>query len=450
VRRLLRRSYWLGNSITMLFVVAFVAFLVQTDLRNDRNSLNAILSTASAWTTEASSNLQQLADKIADSAPPMRVTFLMPNGIILADSGLDDQDGKALLARPEVQDALTQGAGEGMQWDAGLFHPSLTAAAKLNDRLLLHLNMPINEIRHLLVYYIPGMVLLFGLLNLISRLMLYPATNKLVAQLTQVQHLLEGTVARAAINPDDYFPEIRQVMVTIGFLSDRLRRDLEQVQQSRDMQRDFVDNTSHELKSPLTSIVGFAEMLAEGDLSDQKQQEYLGYIIRESTRMIAVINDILMLEHAEAPADDLEQVDMHHVAQEVRSSLQPQAAEKDIRVSVTGELTVTAVEQDMWELIRNLVSNAIRYGSQGGWVRVMFSLGRMTVADNGIGIEEEHLPRVFEKFYRADKSRSRNEGGTGLGLSIVANIVLRYGASIHVDSQPGQGTTFTVDFVRNL
>ncbi len=452
MRRLLRRSYWIGNSVAMVFVVIFVAFLVTTDLRNDRNSLHAILSTSSAWTTEASSNLQQLADKIADSAPPMRVTFLMPGGIILADSGEDEQDGAALLKRPEVRQALLTGSGEGIQWKRGLLHPALTAAAKLHDRLVLHLDMPINEIRHLIVFYIPGMLVLFGLLNLISHLVLYPATGKLVNQLMQVQRLLEGALERHDINPNEYFPEIRQAMVTIGYLSDRLHKDLEQVQQSRDMQRDFVDNTSHELKSPLTSIVGFAEMLEDGDdLPQGKKQEYLGYIIRESQRMIAVINDILMLEHAHAPADEeLTYVDLYRVAQEVRESLLPQAMEKHIRIHIDGALTVRAVEQDMWELLRNLVSNAIRYGNPNGWVRVTLSAGRLTVKDNGIGIEEEHLPRLFEKFYRADKSRSRNEGGTGLGLAIVANIVLRYGAAIHVESKPGEGTAFHVDFVRNV
>lgn len=452
MRRLLRRSYWIGNSVAMVFVILFVAFLVTTDLRNDRNSLHAILSTSSAWTTEASSNLQQLADKIADSAPPMRVTFLMPGGIILADSGEDEQDGAALLRRPEVRQALLTGSGEGIQWKRGLLHPALTAAAKLHDRLVLHLDMPINEIRHLIVFYIPGMLVLFGLLNLISHLVLYPATGKLVNQLMQVQRLLEGALERHDINPNEYFPEIRQAMVTIGYLSDRLHKDLEQVQQSRDMQRDFVDNTSHELKSPLTSIVGFAEMLEDGDdLPQGKKQEYLGYIIRESQRMIAVINDILMLEHAHAPADEeLTYVDLYRVAQEVRESLLPQAMEKHIRIHIDGALTVRAVEQDMWELLRNLVSNAIRYGNPNGWVRVTLSAGRLTVKDNGIGIEEEHLPRLFEKFYRADKSRSRNEGGTGLGLAIVANIVLRYGAAIHVESKPGEGTAFHVDFVRNV
>ena len=157
-----------------------------------------------------------------------------------------------------------------MQWDAGLFHPSLTAAAKLNDRLLLHLNMPINEIRHLLVYYIPGMVLLFGLLNLISRLMLYPATNKLVAQLTQVQHLLEGTVARAAIS-GRLLPGNPASHGNHRLLSDRLRRDLEQVQQSATCSATLWTTPRTKLKSPLTSIVGFAEMLA-GDLSDQSSR----------------------------------------------------------------------------------------------------------------------------------------------------------------------------------
>ncbi|MGI6691892.1 MAG: hypothetical protein GX916_05515 [Clostridiales bacterium] len=452
MRRLLRRSYWLGNSLAMLLVILFVLLTAWTDLENDRNSLKAVLQTASAWTLEATSNLQSLADTIADSASPMRVTFLMPNGIILADSGENEQDGQAMLRRKEVVDALGGGIGERLGYENTIFQPSLYAATLLSGRLILHLSYPINEVENLIKVYIPGMAALYLLLNLISHTVLYPATGKLVRQLEQVGALLEGTVERQQIDPASYFPEIRPAMENINYLIDRMRYDLSEIRKSRDMQREFVDNTSHELKSPLTSIVGFAEMLDEmPDMPEEKKKEYLGYILRESQRMIAVINDLLMLEQAQRPTqEEMADVDLRRTADEVTASLKPQADEKNIRVFVTGAMVVRAVEQDMWELLRNLMSNAIRYGVQDGWVRVSMKDNVLTVQDNGIGIEEEHQARIFEKFYRADKAYSRSIGGTGLGLSIVANITHKYGASIHVDSAPGEGSCFTVTFVRNV
>lgn len=237
-------------------------------------------------------------------------------------------------------------------------------------------------------------------------------------------------------------------MENICLLIDRMRYDLQQISATQDMQRDFVNNTSHELKSPLTSILGFAEMLEENeDLPPHKKAEYLQYILTDSRRMLAVIENILLLQkEAPLPENDLPPVNLRKVAEEVRRSLMPQCEPRGIRILIEGSLGVRALEQDMWELLRNLMSNAVRYGKQDGWVEVRMQEGALSVRDDGVGIAEEHLTRIFEKFYRVDKSRSRGMGGTGLGLSIVAGLVNRYGASIHVDSTLGEGTCFTVTF----
>ena len=145
MRKKLLRAYWLGNVLTLLIVTAFAAIMIATDIDADRGSLMAILNTASAWTSEASSNLQELADKIAHSAPPLRVTFLMPNGIILADSGDDIQDGSRLVAQEEVLEALRAGVGDSFSLERGVFYPALRAALLMEGRLLLHLDRPYRE-----------------------------------------------------------------------------------------------------------------------------------------------------------------------------------------------------------------------------------------------------------------------------------------------------------------
>ncbi len=448
MRKRLLRAYWAGNLVTVLMVLAFVAVMVSYDIASDRGSLRAILHTASAWTTEAGSPLQDLADRISEAGSPLQVTFLMPGGIVLAESGGGEQDGLAMVRRPEVLAALSGKVGEEISFSDSLIHPTINAAVLLGGRLILHLKKPIQEISYVLFVYLPLTLLLVGVMVAISRWLLNPVTHRIVHQLEQVQALLEGTTQRDEIDPEAYFPEIRPAMEHITYLIDRLRYDLEQIGKAQDMQRDFVDNSSHELKSPLTSVLGFAEMIHdEPDMPLAQRQEYLGYILAECQRMQDVINDILMLERQEREeSQEKDLVNLRQVALQVASTLMPQAARKDIQIQVEGEASVFAQEVDMRELLRNLMSNAVRYGRAGGWVRVELLGRRLTVRDNGMGIAPEHQPRIFEKFYRADAARDRREGGTGLGLAIVAGITNRYGAKIHLDSAPDKGSCFTVDF----
>lgn len=451
MRRLLLRSYWLGNAFIMVLVILFLGVFIRTDQLQDLGSLRAILSTASGWTLEASSNLQELADQIAASSPPLRVTFVMPNGIILADSGDTQQDGQALVARLEVQQALKDGTGQRITSENGLLYPTLYTAGLLEGKLILHLAYTSNKLSRSIYALLPALVFLAVILWIISRAALDPSINKLVHQLDGIRDLLEGMVERRHMKPQTYFPELRPVMEQISLLIDRMRFDLEEIRLSRNLQREFIDNASHELKSPLTSILGFAEMLHTAEsLTQSKQREYVQRILSESQRMSGIVHSILQLQQAQSCGDDVIQVDVRKAAEAVAAILGQQALKRGISMHIAGEMCVLASEDDVDLLLRNLMSNAVRYGVPGGWVKVELGGDTLSVADNGIGIEPEHLPRIFEKFYRADKSRSRSLGGTGLGLSIVAAIVRKYGARIDVQSKPGQGSTFCVHFVRKV
>ena len=253
-------------------------------------------------------------------------------------------------------------------------------------------------------------------------------------------------------NGEIFYPELRPTMQSICYLIGRLHSDLASVRKAQDMRRDFAANASHELKSPLTSIQGFAEMLSEGMAdSPEEQAFYLDCILKETRRMRAVIDDILLLGQAELGQNEpLADVNVRAVAQEVADALSGQCRNKNISLSIEGELTVRCVERDIWEILYNLVSNAIRYGREGGYIRIEVGDNRLVVEDNGIGIEAVHLPLIFEQFYRVDKGRSRDEGGTGLGLSIVSQLARKYGGNVRVESEPGKGSRFIVSFVRNV
>ncbi len=215
---------------------------------------------------------------------------------------------------------------------------------------------------------------------------------------------------------------------------------------------EFVANASHELKTPLTSIKGFAELLETGITADkEKTSEYLALIRSETERMIVLINDILKLSELESIAEDTgkTRVSLLTVSRRVAESLSVQAKEKNVTITVGGDSgTLNANADRMTQLVLNLLDNAVKYNRSGGSVSVTVkqtgSDTILTVSDTGIGIPPESTERVFERFYRADKSRSRKMGGTGLGLSIVKHIVGLYHGKIALSSEVGNGTCITV------
>ena len=217
------------------------------------------------------------------------------------------------------------------------------------------------------------------------------------------------------------------------------------------MRREFAANVSHELKTPLTTIAGFAELMAGGMIQKREDiQKYAGTIDRESKRLIRLITDIIRLSQIEdAPRPDAEPVQLLSLARQVADDLHEAAQKQQVSVSVTGEdLVVPGNRGYLEELLRNLLDNAIKYNTLEGQVSVTVRAGEasavLEVRDTGIGIPKESQYRVFERFYRVDKSRSREIGGTGLGLSIVKHIVEYHGGAIDLKSEENLGTTVTV------
>ena len=216
-----------------------------------------------------------------------------------------------------------------------------------------------------------------------------------------------------------------------------------------EMRQEFTANVSHELKTPLTSISGYAELIGSGMAQGEDSVQFAGKIKKESDRMLALIGDILRLSELDSigdtPLDD--EIDLKAVAGECKERLSQQAQSRGIRMTVIGESAViTGNRAEISELVYNLLDNAIKYNRENGNIEVKTADKKLTVTDTGIGIPQESIPRIFERFYRIDKSRSRAKGGTGLGLSIVRHIAEHHGADIDVESTVGVGTSFTVRF----
>ena len=218
------------------------------------------------------------------------------------------------------------------------------------------------------------------------------------------------------------------------------------------MRREFSANVSHELKTPLQGIIGSAELIESGMAKDQDAQRFASHIRTEAARMVNLIEDIIRLSQLDEGVElPFENTDIFCLATEVQSELSESASKKDITIEVNGShVHVNCVARLIHEMIYNLVDNGIKYNNVGGKVSVLVSSSdsgsaKIVVKDNGIGIPPEHLDRIFERFYRVDKSHSKASGGTGLGLSIVKHAVLYHHGKISVDSQVDQGTTFTVE-----
>lgn len=216
--------------------------------------------------------------------------------------------------------------------------------------------------------------------------------------------------------------------------------------------QEFTANVSHELKTPLQSIIGSAELLENGLVKPEDTNRFIGNIRREATRLVSLINDIIRLSQLDENVELItEDVDLLTLANEVKDVLISSAETKNIELTVSGEnKTIKGVRRYLYEIIYNLCDNSIRYTPQGGKVNINVSEEKsqavIAVSDNGIGIPYEHQSRIFERFYRVDKSHSKESGGTGLGLSIVKHAVACHGGTIKLDSEVNKGTTVKVIF----
>ena len=227
--------------------------------------------------------------------------------------------------------------------------------------------------------------------------------------------------------------------------------DVTEKEKAEQMRREFTSNVSHELKTPLHSISGYAELLQNDMVKQEDIVPFAGKIYREAQRMTSLVEDILSLSHLDEGAEDMEwtEVKLYELASKAIAGLEAEAKAAKVTVSLSGEdCRLHGIPQLLHSIIYNLCDNAIKYNKVGGEVKVSVEKqdagALLTVSDTGIGIPPQEQERIFERFYRVDKSRSKEVGGTGLGLSIVKHAVLIHHGTIEVDSEIGKGTTITV------
>ena len=368
-----------------------------------------------------------------------RVTWIDSGGEVLYDSDyplpISNQS-----AYVEVSTALELGEGHGTRRSGSSGEQTMYYARLCSDGTVLRLSRPVRAVWYALVAVSPVLWVLV-LVLMISGILAFRAAKQIVTPINDLD------LDDPAGNP---YPELKPLLEKI---EEQRLTILEESTAREEMRREFSANVSHELKTPLTSISGFAELMAQGTVPADKVTEFSKDIYNESQRLIALIDDIIKLsrldEEAELPPE--ETVDLHELAADAAESLRPAADRNNISIEVTGApAQVTGVYQLLYEMIYNLCDNAVKYNYPGGRVVLQTeedgTSARIRVSDTGIGIPPEHQKRVFERFYRVDKSHSREIGGTGLGLSIVKHGALYHHADIALESELGRGTAVTVTF----
>ena len=368
----------------------------------------------------------------------MRITWIDTDGTVLFDN-----DNEAdLLAnhsdRPEIEEALLYGEGESVRESNTMEMRTFYYALLLSDGTILRVSTEARSMFSVFLTAFPVIGLVCVLIVFLCVLISHLLTKQLILPIEELARNLENTSTTTTYK--ELVPFVNMI-----------RNQHENILASAKVRQDFTANVSHELKTPLTAISGYAELIENQMVDEDKQRKFAGDIRKNADRLVNLINDIIRLselDQSETRSDFSEQ-DLYEVAAERVELLEANAREKNIELSLTGHSVRLMSNRGMLiELMDNLVQNAIRYNVENGKVLIHVSEENgqtvLVVRDTGIGIPKSDQERVFERFYRVDKSRSRETGGTGLGLAIVKHIVELHDGKIELSSEVGKGTEIKV------
>lgn len=374
-------------------------------------------------------------DSIQDE---LRITVVEQDGSVIYDNYADKTQMENHAGREEIQEALAGQEGFAIRHSDTLSENLFYFAVRMEDDTVVRVAKQASNAWGVLLRLIPMVSGIVILLFVLCALLAGFITNRLLAPVENVAEHMDS------LEDVEVYEELRPFVATI-------QRQHEDILKSATMRQDFTANVSHELKTPLTSISGYAELM-ENNLVDEKNIiNFAKAIHQNADRLLTLINDIIRLSELDAvqQTPEFEELDLYKIAQGCVQLLSVNAKNHKVRMQLNGSSQmVYANPQMMEELIYNLCDNAIRYNKPNGSVEVDVYQGKrgvmLVVKDTGIGIPSEHQERIFERFYRVDKSRSKETGGTGLGLAIVKHIAAVHGAVLELVSEPGVGTQIQI------
>lgn len=370
----------------------------------------------------------------------LRITLIGTDGEVLYESLLNKDEMDNHNERPEIIEAREKGEGEAVRYSATSGTHTFYYAERLQNGNVLRIgrdSVSVNRImvNTLVIVLVIALSILFVCMGISHYL-----TKKLVEPIEKLATNI------MLVDENNVYEEIRPFVNTI-------KEQHINIINNAQLRQEFTANVSHELKTPLTAISGYAELIGNGMTGKEDTIRFSNEIHSNANRLLSLINDIIKLSELDE-ADhqmEMERIDLYKLAENCVQMMQVTAEKQGIRLILQGESTMVMANKGLMdEVFYNLCSNAIRYNKPGGSVTVTVGTKDehpfLSVSDTGIGIPKECQERVFERFYRVDKSRSKSTGGTGLGLAIVKHIVAQHNAALHLDSELDEGTTIEIVF----
>lgn len=376
-----------------------------------------------------------------------RVTLIGKDGTVLFDSEASPEKLENHSNRPEFIQAEKEGKSESVRYSETFAKKTFYYAVKLNDGNVLRVGKTIDSVYSTWVSSLLVLGILMLLVLVLEFIFAQRQTKDLIRPINDLdlEHPLNNVC----------YEELRPLLVRVDEQNRQIRQQVKELKEAEQIRKEFSANVSHELKTPLMSISGYAELMMNGMVRPENIADFSGRIYKEANRLGNLVADIIQLSRLDEQQDEvvsMESVELNELAEDVVNNLQDQAQKKNISLRYYGHpVTIQGVRHVLYEMLYNIADNAVRYTNPGGHIYIYVGKNRegkayYRVEDDGIGIPKSEQKRIFERFYRVDKSHSRQTGGTGLGLSIVKHGATLHHAQIHVDSDLGKGTKMELRF----
>lgn len=371
-----------------------------------------------------------------------RVTVITPEGNVVYDTKDDELTLANHKNRIEVKAALLHGEGRDVRVSDTIKERSIYYALLLKDGNVLRVSRTVDNVLPMFIQVLPYITVIAVVMICFAIILARWQTSRLIRPINEL---------------DLNEPLKNEIYEEFKPLLERIDKQNKEKDAAAQMRKEFSANVSHELKTPLTSISGYAEIMKSGLVKPEDMPKFSERIYDEACRLITLVEDIIKLSKLDEERVEIEKedVDLYELAMDVCSRLSLPAERKGVQIKVHGESVIChGVRPVLQEMIYNICANGIKYNKDGGkldvWVGNTLSGKKVIVRDSGIGIPKEDLDRIFERFYRVDKSHSKQSGGTGLGLSIVKHGAMLHQAEVHVESELGKGTKMELIFKNDL
>ena len=423
--------------VTLLGVTSIYYYLFENQVRKDLHVLADTLVDSGVFEKDK-------LDQMVFESQEVRVTWIDVEGTVIYDNWNNVQDMGNHMERPEIKAAFEKGKGDSIRTSDTMQMNTYYYAVKISDGTVVRVARNASSGMSIFLNAMPVVLMITVLVLLVCVVLADYLTKQLLKPIADIANGLDKM--NSGNTREMEYKELEPFI-------QRIRTQHENILSAAKMRQDFTASITHELKTPLTAISGYAELIENKMSTEEQNILFAGEIRKNSNRLLTLINDIIRLselDHTEI-GTDFELVDLYELARECAKNIEVNAKRRGVHFFLDGEpCCVNGNRHMLYELMENLCENGIRYNKEGGYVRLGVGMenGRVVlkVEDNGIGIPDKHKDRVFERFYRVDKSRSKATGGTGLGLAIVKHIVAIHSAEIRLDSEEGKGTKIQIKF----